>query len=156
MNFKLEYLDENYAKQICSWKYNDEYSVYNYPEWESISKQNWAITVEEKRKNEFVAVINKCFGLCGYIRFNNNYNYVLVGLGLKPDLCGQGLGYKLMDILKSESRRRYNNKTIILEVRSFNKRAINCYKKSGFKVLDIYKKDTLLGYDEFVKMELTF
>ncbi|MDU1338737.1 MAG: GNAT family N-acetyltransferase [Clostridium butyricum] len=75
---------------------------------------------------------------------------------MKPDLCGQGLGYKLMDILKSESRRRYNNKTIILEVRSFNKRAINCYKKSGFKVFDIYKKDTLLGQDEFVKMELAF
>ncbi|KJZ86931.1 MULTISPECIES: hypothetical protein [Clostridium] len=73
MVFKLEYLDENYAREICSWKYNDEYSVYNYPEWEVISKQNWAITVEEKRKNEFVAVINKCFGLYGYIRFNNNY-----------------------------------------------------------------------------------
>lgn len=50
MNFKLEHLDENYAKQICSWKYNDEYSVYNYPEWEVISKQNWDITVEKKEK----------------------------------------------------------------------------------------------------------
>ncbi|WP_243128637.1 hypothetical protein [Clostridium butyricum] len=50
MDFKLEYLDENYAREIYSWKYNDEYSVYNYPEWEVISKQNWDITVEKKEK----------------------------------------------------------------------------------------------------------
>ncbi|WP_278336648.1 hypothetical protein [Clostridium gasigenes] len=33
MNFKLGRLNEYNAKEICNWKYADEYSVYNYPKW---------------------------------------------------------------------------------------------------------------------------
>jgi ribosomal-protein-alanine N-acetyltransferase len=27
-------LTEKYAKEISTWKYDDEYSVYNYPDWD--------------------------------------------------------------------------------------------------------------------------
>ena len=43
-------LTEKYAKEISAWKYDDEYSVYNYPDWNKISAQKWAITIAEKRK----------------------------------------------------------------------------------------------------------
>ena len=58
-----------------------------------------------------------------------------------------------MELLKSECKKRYSNKRIALEVRSFNKRAIKCYEKAGFKITDVYKKDTLMGSDEFIRME---
>lgn len=154
MNLELQNLSEKYAKQICSWKYDGECSIYNFPQWDIMCAQKWAITIEAKRKNEFIAVMSKIYGLCGYIRFVNKNNYVLIGLGLKPSLCGQGLGKVVMELLKNECKSRYNNKKIILEVRSFNKRAINCYKKAGFKIVDIYSKNTLIGYDEFIKMEV--
>ena len=44
-------------------------------------------------------------------------------------------------------------RTIALEVRSFNTRAICCYQKAGFEVKDSYRKDTAIGEDEFVYME---
>ncbi len=47
----------------------------------------------------------------------------------------------------------YPSKIIALEVRSFNERAIKCYKRAGFIVKEIYKKDTLIGYGEFIRME---
>lgn len=150
---KLENLTEDYAKQICNWKYESKYSIYNFPKWDVILSQNWGIAIESKRKNEFAAVINEPGSLCGYIRFINNNDYVLLGFGLKPSLCGQGFGDNFMELLKNECNRRYGNKKIILEVRSFNERAIKCYKKAGFKIVDLYNKDTLIGYDEFVKME---
>jgi len=157
MTFKLDNLTEDYAKQICSWKYESKYSIYNFPAWNVIAKQHWAIAIETKRQNEFRAITNELGTLCGYIRLVNNNDCILVGLGLKPSLCGQGFGNDFMEILKNECKRRYNNNNkIVLEVRSFNKRAINCYNKAGFKIVEIYNKNTLIGYDEFVKMEFSY
>ncbi|WAG69539.1 GNAT family N-acetyltransferase [Clostridium sp. CF011] len=156
MNFKLENLTEDYAKQICNWKYEGKYSIYNFPEWDVILRQNWGIAIESKRQNEFGSVINEFGSLCGYIRFINNNDYVLIGVGLKPSLCGQGFGDNFMELLKNECKSRYGNKKIILEVRSFNERAIKCYNKAGFKTVDTYSKDTLIGYGEFVKMEFSY
>ncbi len=45
---------------------------------------------------------------------------------------------------------------IVLEVRTFNERVINCYKKIGFSIVDHYMKDTLLGYREFVKIKYIY
>lgn len=33
MELKLVEFTESYAKEICNWKYDGEYSIYNYPEW---------------------------------------------------------------------------------------------------------------------------
>ena len=153
MDLRLEILTEDHARQICCWKYEGIYSIYNFPDWSTLIKQRWGITQEEKRKNEFTAVIGKSNNLCGYIRFIENKDFVLVGLGLKPSLCGQGLGDIIMKLLKNECKKRYGSKKIALEVRSFNKRAIKCYERSGFKITDVYQKDTLIGSDEFIKME---
>ncbi|MGL4731950.1 MAG: GNAT family N-acetyltransferase [Clostridium sp.] len=117
-------------------------------------KCKWGITIEKKRKNEFFSLVDKEDKLCGYIRLVDKEDKVLVGVGLKPCLCGQGLGNEVMEILKSQCDKMYKGRKIVLEVRSFNKRAIKCYEKAGFKVIDICSKKTLLGADEFVIMEL--
>ncbi|MDD3224970.1 MAG: hypothetical protein PHX70_09790 [Clostridium sp.] len=46
MNLKLGILTEDISKEICSWRYNDEYSIYNYPSWNKIAAGKWAITIE--------------------------------------------------------------------------------------------------------------
>ena len=51
MNLKLEILTEDHAKQICCWKYEGIYSIYNFPDWDTLNKQRWGITQEEKRKS---------------------------------------------------------------------------------------------------------
>jgi len=156
VNLKLVELSEPYAKEICVWKYAGEYSIYNYPAWDKVSNEKWAITIGEKRKKEFSAVVDDYNNLCGYIRLQNNNEYVLIGIGLKPSLCGQGLGDTLMELLKHQCRELYPSKKINLEVRSFNERAIKCYKKAGFKVKEIYKRNTPLGYGEFIRMEYSY
>ncbi|NMM63704.1 GNAT family N-acetyltransferase [Clostridium sp. P21] len=156
MKLKVTNLTEACAKEICNWKYDDEYSVYNYPEWSRISSEKWAITIEEKRKDEFNAIVDDGNILYGYIRLINKDKYILIGVGLKPCVCGQGLGNDLMEIVKGQCRKLYPGKKIVLEVRAFNKRAIKCYKRAGFSVVDTYKKDTPIGYGEFVKMECTY
>lgn len=152
MNLKLVELTDVYAKEICDWKYDNEYSIYNYPNWDKASCDGWAITLEDKRKKEFFAVVDDSNNLCGHIRLQNKSEYVSLGLGLKPCLCGNGLGNILMKLSIKKSMELYSNKKITLEVRSFNERAIKCYKKAGFKVIEIYKKDTPIGYGEFIRI----
>lgn len=112
MIFKLGKLNESQAKEICAFKYEGEYAVYNFPSWDEITLQNWAITIEKVRDREFVSIVNEENILCGFIRFINYEQYVLVGFGLKPILCGQGIGEMVMTLLKEECKLRYGNKKI--------------------------------------------
>ena len=57
-----------------------------------------------------------------------------------------------MKILKNQCKNLYPHKKIVLEVRSFNKRAI---KSIGFNIVDSYKKHTPIGDGEFLRMEFT-
>lgn len=156
MNLKTADLTKSSAEQICRWKYEGIYSIYNYPSWEVVVKQKWGISIKVKREKEFVSVVDNFDILCGYIRFIEDKDYITIGLGLRPDFCGRGHGDEFMKIVIAESLRRYGKKKIILEVRKFNKRAIRCYEKAGFKIIDSYTKDTLIGKGNFIKMEYRF
>lgn len=153
MKLKTSNLTENFAKEICKWTYPSVYSIYNYPEWNQIVNDKWAITIKEKRLSQFLAILDCNNNLCGYGRFIENTTSVCLGLGLKPCLCNKKLGTSLIQLLILECKKRYPNKDIILEVRAFNIRAIKCYEKNGFIKVDYYKKNTLLGSDYFFKMK---
>lgn len=146
-------LSEIEAKEISLWKYSAEYSVYNYPSWEKMCEQKWAITIDSIRAVEYFGLYNTSNILIGNFRLHNTGDSILVSLALSPALCGKGLGDELMNVIKSESKIKYPDITkIILEVRSFNRRAIKCYLKNGFKIENIYIKNTLTGKDIFFKM----
>ncbi len=66
---------------------------------------------------------------------------------------GKALEIMFKKLLKNECKKRYSSEKIVLEVRSFNKRAIKCYEKAGFEITNVYQKDTLIDSGEFVKME---
>lgn len=148
---KLMNFTEENAKELCTWKYENEYAIYNFPSWDIVKKQNWAVANEEKRKNEFLAVYEEDEYI-GFVRFVKNNDFYLVGLGLKPSYCGKGYGNLLMDLIKSYAEKK-KIKKLRLEVRSFNNRAIRCYEKSGFSIIEKVNKDTPIGNSDFYVME---
>lgn len=153
MQLKLSGFTEKHTKEICNWKYEGEYSIYNYPNYSRAINEKWAITIKQKREKEFFSIVNECNELYGYVRFQTKEKEILVGIGLKPTLCGKGLGNVAMKLIIKECAYLYPFKDIILEVRKFNKRAINCYKKAGFIEVSRYNKETSIGPGEFIKMK---
>ncbi|WP_319372259.1 GNAT family N-acetyltransferase [uncultured Ilyobacter sp.] len=146
-------LTENYAREISCWKYPNEYSVYNFPTWSEMSKLRWAITFKEKREKEFRGFfIHK--SIVGFGQIVKGMREISIGIGIRPDLCGCGYGTRIVSLLIKECRDIDSNAIISLKVRSFNKRAINCYKKLGFQEKAKYKTYSLAGEVEFIKMEL--
>ncbi len=149
---KLEILSEENAKEICSWRYEGDYAVYNFSDWEVVKENKWDLAIEMKRTKEFLSIYldNK---LIAYGRIFINENKTFLGIGIKPSLCGNGYGKKVMTKLVEEAKIRYPDNLIVLEVRSFNKRAVKCYETVGFKIKNKYKKSTYNGSDDFYYME---
>lgn len=146
---------ETDAKSICGWRYESPYDIYNYPNWETIIQQKWGMADETKRKTEFYTIKNDN-GLLGFFRLVKYDSFVMLGLGIKPEMCGCGLGEQVMSCIKKVFSERYPNDLLCLEVRSFNMRAIKCYGKAGFIIKDKYFKKTPKDSAEFVLMELLY
>ena len=74
-----------------------------------------------------------------------------MGLGIKPELCGHGLGKTFLTFILNSQELK--NKLIELEVRTFNKRAIKSYQNVGFIIIKKIEKNTQSGKDTFIVMQ---
>ncbi len=151
----LRAMTESYAKEICCWKYDGEYSVYNFSDWETCKAKGWSIADKDKLGREFCALTQEENGrvvLCGFLRLTSEDGTINLGLGLRPDLCGRGLGAELMTIAINEYKRRFAGAGLELDVRTFNERAIKLYMKSGFAVTERITRKTPSGDTEYLHM----
>jgi ribosomal-protein-alanine N-acetyltransferase len=88
--------------------------------------------------------------IIGYILWLKRENYYrLYSIGVRKEYQGKSIAQKLLDYSFSilNDKKKYT-----LEVRSDNFRAINFYKRNGFKVVKILKSYYLDGVDGY-KME---
>lgn len=153
MYFLSEFTEE-YAKEVCGWKYEKEYAVYNYPAWETVQEQNWDIADEQARKSKYYAVLDETGELRGYFLFRLHQSTAMLGLGVHPQYCGKGHGAEFMELILNVFRTRYPGCTLELEVREFNQRATHCYHHAGFQTVGSYFKETPMGADTFLHMRL--
>ncbi len=147
-------LNEDMAKEVCTWKYEGVYSIYNFSDWEEVVKNGWNLSIEEEREREFVG-ISKDNELIAYGRIHLENEICILGVGLRPTLCGRGYGKDIMKVLIDESQLRYPDTQIGLEVRVFNQRAIRCYESIGFETKYRHIRSMDSGEAEFYYMEYT-
>ena len=146
----VNYMTEIDAKEICGWEYPNEYKIYNVGGWETAVNNKWAIANKDLRNIQFRSVYEN-EELLGYFRFKKDNNKIILGLGIHPNKCGIGIGKQFMTFILNTQELK--NKLIELEVREFNKRAINCYQSVGFKIIKKEEKETIIGKDIFVIMQ---
>ena len=79
---------------MCSWEYSGQYRVYN-NSWEKMAEQGISYADKETRQKEFYTLLRDG-KMIGFFRLRRGEKVVELGLGLRPDLCGQGLGKKLV------------------------------------------------------------
>lgn len=152
---RLGKLTEAMAREACTWRYSGIYSVYNLSDWEVVVSNCWELANEASRDENFVSLLRGDENqLVGFGRIQASEQAVSLGIGLKPVLCGKGLGTEAMTILVEEAKKRHPGKTIGLEVRKFNERARKCYEKIGFVVESVYTKETVEGYIPYIYMVL--
>lgn len=135
--------------EICNWKYEGEYSIYNRPPYEQ--QQRTGTGLDNPKKHLF----SFCDGekLIGYINLMEEESEVFFGIGVDPAFCNQGYGQKMACAACEIARELFGNKPLYLQVRTWNKRAARCYEKAGFQIDgEPFSRTTPLGEGVFYRM----
>lgn len=152
MNLRGNILTEQQAKEISTWHYEGEYALYDLPSWEEVQQQDYALCDSNKRQR-FMAYVNDQDELIGFVNLLDEGDFVFFGIGIHPSYCNQGIGKKVTALGLQESQRRYPNKPLLLEVRTWNQRAVNCYASQEFEIIETKIQTTYLGEGEFYVMK---
>lgn len=151
-NFEIVKLDERLAREICSWKYEGLYSVYNFCTWEEAVEKGYGFSKKEVRDRDFYGFEYQD-ELIAYGRLLESDEAIYLGIGLKPEWCGKGYGKAIMTELIRIYGRKFQRLPLKLEVRVLNYRAIQLYTNMGFIIIDRYERETPSDNAEFYLME---
>jgi len=126
-----------YAQQVSTWKYGAGYSFYDRDRWgfdAYLDEYHFACVDSTGVLHAYY-----CFGCGAQIPTveGNAYeeDYLDIGLYLRPDLCGKGLGRGYLEIGLQFAQITYKTDRFRLTVASFNERAIKAYSRAGFQPL---------------------
>ncbi|MGH3077514.1 MAG: GNAT family N-acetyltransferase [Gaiellaceae bacterium] len=92
--------------------------------------------------------------LVGNYYFEEKGNALEIGLGIRPDLTGHGLGLEFLRAGIEYGTARFGIGRVILNVAAFNERAIKVYERAGFRETGRHTRQfDRWGDVEFVEME---
>ena len=125
MRFTFRALADEDAEAILGWRYEPPYDRYDPVNDDdvpgAVASGAW-----------FAADDASTGDLVGFVVFHEGDGEVEVGLGLRPDLTGQGLGAGFVEAIVGVVRDRWDTGTVVLEVLPWNERAMRAYEAAGF------------------------
>lgn len=144
-------LTEDDKRQLCSWKYAGEYGIYNLPSYGVMKEQHMGFMNPSNEKNYFAFLDEDV--LVGFVNILEKDTEVFIGIGVNPALCGKHYGRRILEEAYHISKRLYPEKPLYLEVRTWNMRAVMCYKNAGFHIDgEQYELTTSIGTGKFFRM----
>jgi len=160
MELNIKQMNYDEAKLISKWIYQGLCSIY--------SMDGSDNCINELLNGYYFSVYNKENNLIGYYCFEQSAQVPIgkqfgvyddkdvtdIGLGIKPDLCGQGLGFDFLINGLEFARSKLSVKGFRLTVATFNQRAIKVYERIGFKRVNSFERISEIGKIEFWVMTL--
>ena len=150
MDYGIRPMSATDAQAVCQCRYPGEYGFYdmdadpddlreflNFEGWEPDTK---------------FAVTDGSGELVGFYEFVTRDGVTEVGLGLRPDLAGDGLGREFLRFGLRFAAERFRPRRFKLAVVTFNQRAITVYERVGFAITQRFVQNTNGGHYEFVEM----
>jgi len=149
MKFSTNEMTEKLAREILTWRYEAPYDFYNqYANEEDLAELlNGSYQVIADSNGQIIGFY--CTGQSAQVPKGHDFNVYQVpfldfGLGLKPELTGQGLGQAFLDFILQQ----LDEEPLRLTVATFNKRAIRLYERFGFEQVACFSN----GQVEFMTM----
>ena len=138
------------ARAIAVWRYDLPYDFYD------ATGDSDDLVAElldpQRRVSAYLSALDEGGALVGFFQFERKDCSVEVGLGLRPDLTGKGLGLGYMLAGLEFARRRLDPEGFRLSVAAFNERAIRVYERAGFRRVEVFTHHTNGGDYPFLLM----
>jgi ribosomal-protein-alanine N-acetyltransferase len=138
MSLTFQPMDEASARAILTWRYEAPYDLYNLEPGDAeasvqffLDSRNGYQSIADEQ-GDLVAYC--CFGLDARVP-GGDYNTPAfdIGLGVRPDLTGQGRGLGYVRAVLGVVQRTVAPETLRVTVAEFNKRAQKVWRQAGFR-----------------------
>ena len=161
MHITIGSMTEEAARAVLAWRYEGLYAFYNADLHdlhdglqEMLAGSYYAATDEQGALVGFF-----CFGATAQVpggHLDGLYadEALDIGLGMRPDLTGRGLGCAFLMAGLDFARQRFAPATFRLSVAAFNQRAIRLYEKVGFQAVATFVSPTRCSETVFLLMTL--
>ncbi|QBD80991.1 GNAT family N-acetyltransferase [Ktedonosporobacter rubrisoli] len=164
MQFTFALLNREDAQEIYTWRYSGPYAVYSLGGDEPAGEDDLAEMLD--RRSPYYGVRNERGELVGFFNFGTSALVwdsgaigVLIdketldlGLGLRPDLTGKGLGLAFVEAGLDFARATFAPRHFRLFVLAWNERAIRVYERAGFQRVRLSLVRNIHGEHEFLEM----
>jgi [ribosomal protein S18]-alanine N-acetyltransferase len=147
--YRFRKMRDEEATRISGWHYEPPYDFYDATSDPDDLRE---LLDPKRRKDAYFSVFDEEGVLVGFFQFERAGNTVDVGLGMRPDLTGQGLGIEYLLAGLKFARERFSPERFTLYVATFNERAILVYERAGFRRGDEYMHNTNGGEYLFLSM----
>ncbi len=160
MQFTFTLMNEEDAQAIMSWHYEEPYAIYNMDS----DLEDTAEMLD--RRSPHYAVRDEQGELIGFFSFGTSAQpwdtnepalytenkTIDVGLGMRPDLTGKGLGLAFVNAGLAFAREQFAPEYFRLFVLTFNERAIRIYEQAGFQRVRVFTQPNIHNEYEFLEM----
>ena len=143
MSFTFAPMTEDDARAVAGWEYEPPYDVYDVPA--AYREETVAMFLDRRFGYHAARLAGELVGFCcfgpdarvpgGDYRRDDLLD---VGLGLRPDLTGKGMGLALVRATLAFADAAYAPPGYRLTVAAFNRRAIRVYERAGFAVVHTF------------------
>jgi len=137
-------LSEEHARSIADWRYEFPYEWYD----TAADPRRVELFANPARREGLRAVIDDEGELIGFFNFVREGDEVRVGLGIRPDLTGRGLGAQFIQAGLGYASEEWQPRRFRLWVAWWNERALRAYRRAGFREV---RRDE--GRHRFIEME---
>lgn len=148
-------MNEESALSIIDWRYSAPYDCYNFSADSIQADLQHLLDLE----NAFFTILNDTEELEGYCSFGSDgrvlggdyrTDALDIGMGIRPDLTGQGLGKFYAESVVQHGMSQYGARRLRVTIASFNQRAQRVWIDLGFRPVQRFVK--LGGRAKFVIM----
>jgi [ribosomal protein S18]-alanine N-acetyltransferase len=137
------------AAAVAGWSYPPPYDFYDA---DADAGDLAELLDPGRRAGRYLSAVDGEGELVGFAQLSPDGDAVRIGLGLRPDLTGRGLGEAYVQTVLAAARDRHAPARFTLQVAAFNGRAIAVYERAGFAEVERGPHRTNGGVHEFVTM----
>ena len=154
-DYQIVPITREMAEKIVTWNYNPPYGVYDLTPEDLNGLLNPDFRYHHVLDDQGELVGYCCYGTDAQVPggdYSCGEPEVLdVGVGLVPDLTGQGLGGKFVEAILEYGWRVYRPELFRVTVADFNQRSMNTFRKLGFEETHYFVRE--LGQLPFTQLE---